>query len=361
MYIGQKGEPLADIPARHPAVDAVYAVSAGKFRRYHGEGFRQVLDLHTQALNVRDIFRVAAGIWQSFWLLHRLRPDVIFTRGGFVSVPVALAGKVLGVPYITHDSDSTPSLANRVIGRWAALHAVALPAELYPYPAAKTVTVGVPVSGAHINVTPKLQQEYRKALHLDQYRQIVFVTGGGNGAAQLNTVVTKNAHRLLEMYPGLAIVHVAGRALADGANHAYDALDLSAADRRRIIVKDFVADMYRYSGAADVIISRGGATGLAEFAAQGKACVIIPARQLAWQVHHADTLHREGAIIRLTEAESARDHRLAAVVGGLLGDPAKRDGLAARLERFARPDAAHELAVILLEQAGGKAQSTTKA
>lgn len=360
MYIGQKGERLADIPARHPAVDAVYAVSAGKFRRYHGEGVRQLLDLRTQAQNARDVFRVAAGIWQSFRLLRRLRPDIIFTRGGFVSVPVALAGKLLSIPYITHDSDSTPSLANRAIARWAVLHAVALPAELYPYPADKTVTVGVPVSAAYVRVTSEVQQEYRRTLQLDQYKQIVFVTGGGNGAAQLNDVVIRNASQLLAEHPELAIIHIAGRSLADEARRAYDQLGLGS-ERRRIIIKDFVTDMYRYSGAADVVISRGGATGLAEFAAQGKACVIIPARQLAWQIHHADTLHREGAIIHLSEADSEQDHRLAVVVGELLDDAAHRRQLAARLAHFARPDAAHQLAMVLLEQAGRRGHNSVPA
>ena len=127
IYVGQKGDGLADIPAADPNIDAVYAVQAGKFRRYHGEGWRQLLDLKMWFLNIRDAFYVLIGIWQSWRLMKRLRPDVIFSRGGFVSVPVALGGKFNGVPYITHDSDSIPSLANRLIARWAAVHAVALP------------------------------------------------------------------------------------------------------------------------------------------------------------------------------------------------------------------------------------------
>jgi UDP-N-acetylglucosamine:LPS N-acetylglucosamine transferase len=110
IYIGQTGDALSDVPAAHPAVDKVYAVSAGKFRRYANEGWRQYLNLREQFLNVRDLFRMLHGIWQSYWLLRRLKPDVVFTRGGFVSVPVALGACLNRVPYITHDSDSLPAL-----------------------------------------------------------------------------------------------------------------------------------------------------------------------------------------------------------------------------------------------------------
>ncbi len=350
IYIGQKGDRLADIPAAHPAIDETYAVWAGKFRRYHGEGWRQVFDVPTQGKNIRDAFRVLAGLWQSFWLLRRLKPQVIFTRGGFVSVPVALGGKLNGVPFITHDSDSTPSLANRIIAPWAALHAVALPAELYPYPPAKTIMVGVPVDGSYVPITSKLQHEYRQELGLGHYQRMLLVTGGGNGAAQLNDVVLKNASMLLRQHQGLIIVHLAGRALSEVTDRAYDQLGLGA-DRGRVIVKGFVTDLYRYSGGADVIIARGGATGLAEFALQGKACVIVPAKQLLWQSHHAHVLAERNAIICLTEAEAEHDGRLGRVVSELLGDDAQQRQLGEALSHFARPDAARRLAMVLLEQA----------
>lgn len=350
VYIGQRGDRLADIPARHPAIDQVFTVSAGKFRRYHGEGWRQVLDVGTQALNVRDAFRTLRGIWQSFWLLHRLHPQIIFTRGGFVSVPVALGGRLSHIPYITHDSDSTPSLANRLIASGAVLHAVALPEEFYPYPRSKTRTVGVPVSSDYVPVTQKLQQKYREDLGLSAYRHVLLATGGGNGARQLNDDVLRAMPALLAHYPDLAIVHVAGRTLEQSLSQAYDAA-LGTADRQRVIIKGFVTDLYRYSGAADVIIARSGASNLAEFAVQAKACVIIPASQLVWAVKHAAALSERHAIVELSEAQAAENGRLATVVSGLLDDGAQRRRLGATLAEFARPDAARQLAMVLLEKA----------
>lgn len=353
IFVGQQGDSLSDVPAAHESIDKVYTVWAGKFRRYYGEGWRQIFDLVTQTKNIRDAFRVLIGIWQSYWLLKRLKPQVIFTRGGFVSVPVALAGKLCGVPYITHDSDSTPSLANRIISHWAALHAVALPVDLYPYPRQKTVMVGVPVSSAYVPVTQKLQQRYRDQLDLPTYEQVVLITGGGNGARQLNQVVVNSAKGLLARYPKLILLHIAGRALETEVIQTYDALKLGK-DRNRVMVKGFVTDLYRYSGAADIIIARGGATGIAEFAQQKKACVIIPAKQLVWQAHHAQVMEGLQAIVYLSEDESAEAGRLTTVISELLDHPELRHNLEQALATLARPDAAKHLAMVLLEQAQAK-------
>jgi UDP-N-acetylglucosamine--N-acetylmuramyl-(pentapeptide) pyrophosphoryl-undecaprenol N-acetylglucosamine transferase len=355
VYIGQRGDALIDIPAADPSIDEVYTVSAGKFRRYHGEGWKQVLDLRTQALNIRDAFLVVAGLWQSFWLLRKLQPAVIFTRGGFVSVPVALGGKLNRVPYITHDSDSVPSLANRIIARWASLHAVALPEEVYPYPRAKTKMVGIPLSHNYKPVTAAAQEKFRKELDLEAYKQVLLVTGGGNGAEGLNNAVIDNAEYLLKHYPGLCIVHIAGRGLEDVTNTAYDS-KLAPAVRTRVKVKGFITDFHKYSGAADVIIARAGATNLAEFALQGKACIIVPAEQLVGghQIENAKTFAERGAIVLLTQDQAEQERRLATVVGELLDHPAKRAELGKNLSVFARDDAARELTVVLLEIANAK-------
>lgn len=349
VYIGQKGGVLLDIPAQHPAIDEVYAVRAGKFRRYHGVGWRQVFDLETQWLNIRDAFWVLVGIWQSFWLIKRLKPGIIFTRGGYVSVPVALGGKLNGVPYITHDSDSTPSLANRLIAKWAVAHAVALPKELYPYPSAKTVMVGVPVSEQHVPVDTKLQHKYRDEIGLGAYKKILLATGGGNGADQLNKIIVESSPTLLSRYQDLAIVVMAGRSHENMLNRRYDEL-LSVDDRKRVVVKGFVTDLYRYSGAADVIVGRAGASSLAEFAIQHKACVIIPSKQLAWQGHHARTLAERDAIINLPEKDAAQPGRLMEEVSDLFDHEDKRARLANALGELARPDAAKALAMLLLDK-----------
>ncbi len=349
VYIGQRGDRLSDIPAGDPNIDAVYTVWAGKFRRYADEDWHQWLNVRTQALNIRDVFRVVVGLWQSFLLLRKLRPDIIFTRGGFVSVPVALGGYLNGIPYITHDSDSVPSLANRLIARWAHTHAVALPPEVYPYALDKTVFVGVPVSRHYQPVTATLRRRYREVLGIRAGR-MVFVTGGGNGARQLNIALVQNARYLLGTYPDLEIVHVAGRALEDETNAAYDALRLGKA-RSRVTVYGFLENMYQYSGAADVVVARGGANTLAEFALQQTACIIIPASQLVGghQVKNTQFLAKKGAVIQLSEDQTEQPERLGRTIGELLNNDRKRDKLAQTLAMYAHPHAAAELASLLVD------------
>src|SRR6266496_2697962 len=129
--------------ARSP-VD-VRVIHAGKFRRYHRVSvFRQLADLPTLLRNTRDFFVTLAGMCQSFWLLARFRPDVVFTKGGFVCVPLGLAAKWLRIPIVIHDSDSYPGLANRILSRWANAIATGSPVEHYPYPHEKTHYTGIP-------------------------------------------------------------------------------------------------------------------------------------------------------------------------------------------------------------------------
>lgn len=353
VFVGQRGDSLSDIPSRCPDIDAVYTVRAGKLRRYSSEGLKQLFDIPTQAKNLRDMCWTVLGLGQSYRLLGRIKPDVIFTRGGFVSVPVALAGKLRGIPYVTHDSDSTPSLANRLIAKWALWHAVALPKELYPYPASKTTTVGIPMSSHYQRVTDALAKRYRCELKLPASAPIICATGGGNGAKPLNDSLLSAAPRLLARYPALVLVHIAGRLHASTVAAAYDtALDASA--RQRVLVLDFVEDFYRYSGAADVLIARGGATNLAEFAQQGKACLIIPSPQLGWNVKNTEALAQQQAVLALTETEAQLPKTLLDTLAALLDDDQQRRALADKLATFAYPDAADTLAQLLLEHTSSK-------
>jgi UDP-N-acetylglucosamine--N-acetylmuramyl-(pentapeptide) pyrophosphoryl-undecaprenol N-acetylglucosamine transferase len=350
IYIGQRGDHLGDIPAADPNIDEVYTVRAGKFRRYHGEGWKQLLHLPTQAKNLRDFFYVLIGLCQAHRLLKRLRPDVIFVKGGFVGVPVGLAAASLHQPYVTHDSDAIPGLANRIIARWAARHAVALPADIYAYPGKKTVTTGIPLSEHFVPVTPDRLRQYRHDIDVPEKAKLLFVIGGGLGSQLVNRAVAQAVPHLIAEYPDLYVVHGVGRANLAESERLY--ANLTSAQAQRVQVHDFISDVYRYSGAADLVVTRAGATNLAEFALQGKACIVIPSSFLTGghQLKNADYLAEQGAAMVITEEELAADpNRLARGASDLLSQPDQCAALGKALHTFAKPHATAELAKLLLE------------
>lgn len=354
IYIGQTGDRFADVVAKSPAIDKTYSVRAGKFRRYHGEGWRQLLDLKTILLNGRDAFYVVIGIWQSRKLMKQLQPGIIFSRGGFVSVPVCFGGRLSGVPYITHDSDPVPSLANRIIARWAVAHAVALPKDIYPYPANKTVTTGIPLSKDFIPITPALKKKYRSDIKLPETAQILFVIGGGLGSRLINQATGDILPHLLGEFPKLYVVHVVGEKNLAEMTALYDE-HLSEAEQGRVKVLGYTDGVYRYSGAADIVVCRAGATNLAEFAVQGKACVVVPSAVLVGghQLKNAEYLAKRHAAIVMEEAGLSDDaNRLAKQLSVLLRDPTRQQLLGDNLSKFAKPDATAEIADLILEQAG---------
>lgn len=353
VYIGQKGDSLSDIPAQSEYIDEVKLIRAGKLRRYHGEGWKQLFDIPTVLKNLRDIVWVIVGLFQSFALLRKLQPTAIFIKGGFVCVPVGLSAAALRIPYITHDSDALPGLANRIVAPWAKLHTVALPKEVYSYPADKTIDVGVPLAHHYHPFSVQETHDARAQLGLPTNGKVLFITGGGLGARRLNNAVAACASDLLKRYPDLTILQLAGRANEAELRQRYQK-ELNSADQRRIIVKGFVTNLHLYSGAADVVVTRAGATSIAEFAAQQKACVVVPNPLLTGghQLKNAKVLADRNAVKLVGEDRIAQDERaLLPALVDLLDNPQRAEALGKTLGQFAKGDSAKQLAMILLEVA----------
>lgn len=351
VYIGSTGDGLADIPQQHPAIDTVYSVRAGKFRRYHGEGWKQILDVKTFAKNVRDAVYVVIGFWQARKLLKQIQPSVIFIKGGFVGVPVGLAAVTRKIPFITHDSDAIPGLANRIIARWADIHAVALPESLYSYPQDKTVSTGIPLRSEFVPVTAELKQTYRKSLDLPIAAPVLLVIGGGLGSQRINGAVGQALPYVLQEYPDLYLLHAVGRGNEPYMSQLY-AGALTESQLKRVQVLEFVTDVYRYSGSADIIVTRAGATNLAEFALQGKACVVVPSPFLTGghQLKNANALAERNAAIVLDETSLLEDpNRLAKLLSEMLKNKQQIRDLGTSLHELAKPHATRDIAQLLLK------------
>lgn len=279
------------------AIDKLYIIFAGKFRRYHGS-FLKSVDVQTIFHNVKDIYKLILGTFEAIAILRREKPSGIFIKGGFVGVPVGIAAALLKVPYITHDTDSTPGLANRLISRWAKIHAVANPKAAQTFKDGRCVVTGPIISSEYKVVSQDQQRLYKKELFGDQSVKVIFVTGGGLGAERVNNLVLGVASDLLED-PSVILVHQTGLGKGEMAKAHYSTMEKEK--QKRLYLKDFLPDLYKYSGAADVIVSRSGATSLAEFAAQTKACVIIPNQALRWDLLNAKDLRELQAAVVIEE------------------------------------------------------------
>ncbi len=347
VYIGERNGKFAHLLKDNQDIDAFYSIFAGKFRRYHGESaLKRLFAFNDHLLNFRDAIFVALGVIQSHRLLGKIKPDVLFQKGGYVGMPVGLAAAMRKIPFVTHDSDILPGLANRVVSRWAKFNATGMPAEYYRYPAKRVRHVGVLVAKEYQPVGPSMQKQYRIDLGLPATAKVLFVTGGSLGSRAINLAMVQLAADLLSNNPDLHIVHQVGK----GSARVYGEYS-----NARLQVLEFLEGMYKYSGAADLIVTRAGANTLAEFGVQGRACLVIPNPLLTGghQVKNTEYLLQQDAIEALDEKSLAKDPAtLADAIGGLLQDKARREALGAKLQAITIPDATSRLAHLLLEVAG---------
>jgi UDP-N-acetylglucosamine--N-acetylmuramyl-(pentapeptide) pyrophosphoryl-undecaprenol N-acetylglucosamine transferase len=351
VYIGHKGDQFDNLQVSSSDFDFMAFVNGGKFRRYHNESFwRRVFDIKTFLLNVRDFFRVIKSIGTAWRILSKTKPDVLFSKGGFVSVPVGIAARLKRIPIITHDSDTIGGLANRIVGRWARLHATGMPAKFYPYPKDTIRYVGIPLDENIKQVSEKYQLSVKQQLGLPPRSQVILLAGGGNGSKRLNDLMVESAPLLLSNNLALNIVHITGASHEAEVKKQYQH-KLDKGELNRVLVMGFTPEFYRYSAAADLIISRAGATAIAEFAEAAKACIIIPSPFLTsgHQLKNAQELESDGAAVVFPEEGSAQE--LTSITKELLQDDNKRKSLAKHLHEKAKPGAAKELARIVLEMA----------
>jgi UDP-N-acetylglucosamine--N-acetylmuramyl-(pentapeptide) pyrophosphoryl-undecaprenol N-acetylglucosamine transferase len=354
VYVGHKGDNFDTLKGKAHDFDFLVFINAGKFRRYHTSSrLAQLFDFKTLGLNIRDFFRLPSSVASSIRLIRRFKPAVVFSKGGFVAVPVGIAARLSRTPIVTHDSDIMPGLANRIIGRWASVHAVGMPAEHYSYPKESIEQVGIPIDERIKKVTPKIQSDYKKQLKLPPDATVLLLSGGGNGSRRLNELLVSIAPHLLEGNLSLYIIHVTGKAHELAVKQAYRSV-LPKNQQQRVVTTGFSTDFYAYAAAADLIITRAGATTLAELGSAGKACIIIPSPYLTGghQLRNAEELAKLDAAV--IASEDIEPDELLVLVSELLNNDHRRFELARNLFGTVQPDAAAKLATVILQIAKQK-------
>lgn len=226
-----------------------YGISSGKLRRYRS------------LKNLTDPFRVLKGLFQAKKLIKQIKPDIVFSKGGFVSVPVVLAAGSRRVPVIIHESDMTPGLANKIAMRKATKICCNFPETVSFLPKNKAVLTGSPIR------QELLQGNKAAGLDLCNFtsdKPIILVVGGSTGAVKVNEAVRKILPELLKDFQ---VVHLCGKGKTDE----------SLNNIKGYIQFEYISkEMRDLFAIADIVVSRAGANAICELLALKKPNLLIP-------------------------------------------------------------------------------------
>lgn len=226
-----------------------YGISSGKLRRYF------------DPKNFSDPFKVIKGLGQAVRLIHKLKPDVVFSKGGFVSVPVVLAAKLCRVPAIIHESDLTPGLANKIAIPGATKVCCNFPETMSYLPAGKAVLTGSPIRRELLSGNAAAG---RILCGFNETRPVLFIIGGSSGSVVINNAVRE---ALPELQKQFQIVHMCGKGNLD------ESLMQTASYCQFEYIGKELRDIFAMS---DIVISRAGANSICELQALHKPNLLIP-------------------------------------------------------------------------------------
>jgi UDP-N-acetylglucosamine--N-acetylmuramyl-(pentapeptide) pyrophosphoryl-undecaprenol N-acetylglucosamine transferase len=287
----------------------------------------------------RNALRLARGFLRAWKLAAEWKPEVLFVTGGFVSVPVALVCWLRRVPILMYLPDIEPGLAIRFLSVLATKIAVTAEASRQFLPARKVVVTGYPVRRELIEARDT-RREAQAHFGLDGSRKTILVFGGSKGARSLNRALSKALDRVLERWQ---VIHISGTLDADEAQARREKLSEEFKTRYKLFAYLHGQEMGWALAAADVVVSRAGASILGEFPLMGLPAILAP-YPFAWRYQkvNADYLVEQGAAIRLDDEELSEE--LLPVLASLLGDEARWTAMQQRARDLARPEAAFTLA-----------------
>ncbi len=336
----------------------VRKVMAGKFHRYSGltlsnyfsDGAKTLRDVTFG--NLFGFFGFIGGILGAFRRLFRKknRPDVIFLKGGFVGLPVGIVARWFRIPYVIHESDVVAGLANRILMKHAKVVAMGSPFDDGIKGRENWIWVGIPVAEEFKKINTTEKKQLKRSAGFDPERPLVMITGGSQGAQHINEAVREI---LPEMLKFSSVGLVAGR------KHYEEMVDLKKYEewdkaklQSNFRLWNFSPVMHELLGAADVVVSRAGATTIAELAILSKAVILVPYEKLPGdhQSRNAERLERDGAAVVVPDSKMVEDPKLLfEAVKTLVKDDKKREELSQKLHDESKNDAAERLADILVE------------
>lgn len=311
-------------------------ILAGKLRRY--------IDPVSILLNIIDIIKIPIGIIQSIIHLFIISPDMIFSKGGYGSVPVAIAGWIMRVPVILHESDATPGLANKIVAKFAAEVFVAFQQTEGINPGKKFV-IGNPIRKELLSGSPN---GAKKRFDLAGGKPIVLVLGGSQGSQRINDTILAILPQMLDNFE---VIHQCGRKNIKQVKDESSALLPEAKEKFYHPFSFFsekeLGDAYLI---ADLIVSRAGAGTIFEVLANHKPSILIPLPEAA-QNHQAENAYRVsrmGAGI-VMEEENLTPHFFLERIKSLFSSSSELEEMKENTKKFSKPEAGRILASYIKE------------
>jgi UDP-N-acetylglucosamine--N-acetylmuramyl-(pentapeptide) pyrophosphoryl-undecaprenol N-acetylglucosamine transferase len=335
FYIGPKDE-FGEIFLTHEGIE-VKRVLAGKIRRY--------TDWKSLYQNLVDcLIKIPVGIFQAFFYIFILAPDLIFSKGGFGSIPGVISGWLLGTPIFLHESDISPGLANRFLSRFALKIFVSFPKTEW-FPPSKMVLVGNPIRREILEGSREKAQELFK---LTFEKPIILILGGSQGAQRINDKILEI---LAELLKDFELIHQSGE--KNFKEVRAEAKVVISADLEKyyhpvpFLKEEELREAYCI---ADLILSRAGSGSIFEIAAVGKPSILIPLPEAAQnhQVKNAYAYAESGASIVMEEANFTPRFFLEKLKG-LFSRPEELEKMAKAAKEFAKPQAAKIIAGYIVD------------
>lgn len=292
-------------------------INSGKLRRYFS------------LKNITDIARMKLGVFESVFIIQKFKPDVILSAGSFVSVPVAIAGRLLRKPILIHQLDVRPGLANKIMSFFATKITVGFSGSLNSYPAGKTVWTGNPTR--HSLSAFKSKEELRKKFNLCNELPVLLVLGGGTGALPLNKLIAEN---LSELAGFCQIIHITGREK-----------NIEAAPNENYHSFEFLDDLSEAYAVADGVISRAGVGTLSELAVLKIPTVLMPIPN-SHQEDNADAFLEAGAVLILDQNKITAEKIIGESKKILYNEKLRRE-LSENMGKMAKGDAANKIVKII--------------
>jgi UDP-N-acetylglucosamine--N-acetylmuramyl-(pentapeptide) pyrophosphoryl-undecaprenol N-acetylglucosamine transferase len=313
-----------------------------EFKTIDAKGFKRKITLE----NISALISLEKGFFESRSFFQEFKPNVVVGLGGYASAPPLVAARLLKIPCVIHEQNSYPGLVNRLMSRFVDVVATSFPGGEKAFPSAKRVIyTGNPIRRRMIG---SLKDSGLEALTLEKDKKTVLIFGGSQGAQKINESVIEAYQNFKDIE--LQIIHITGK---DHFNEVCDRMkrQVKTTDKVRYQAHPYLNNISDAYAAADLVVSRAGATTLAELTALGVPSILVPYPYATGdhQLKNAQSLENHGAAKIILNSD-IDGNKLFEAVNSIIFDRAVLAQMKERASSLGKPYAANDLAKVVLDE-----------